>query len=774
MPPKFQKRSYYWLSVVLILLVAFWLRVHNLVGYMPIWGDESFHIGRAYEVMLGNPFAGLQINKWLFGVLLAAFQPGGFSALFIARLLSVLFGVATAAGVLSIGRKLYGTRVGLIAALVYAVLPMATWHERQAIFDPMMAALGTAAMVVSIVLAHKPKWTTTVLLGIILALTFLTKLLGFPFLVMPLVAGLLLASHADRKQALIHAGAALAIAGVIIFATYQLAFASGLEIGSQFQPTLENTAISSPGASLIEVIIRELTQYWHIVLYYLLVLVPLLALLTIGRSAITRDNWQAVAFLVVPAFLFAAVPILAEKPTNDGRLPPRYLLFCAGSMIILASAFIDYLWSQKTAWAKWAAAAGIGLVVLPSLVFNFRLQANIEKAWLVPGDTEVYLKSGVYPGHVGRDRAAHIIIDLSQPDYMPYIVTAYSSELWALIGPSEAAGVLPYQELTYHRVAYDLVQAGHPVYILDSARPNNKFKNVYGVDVEGAHGFTFKQVLAMAGQPADEMYLTTTAKPGALTEEYNALFADLERASPDVVAYFPWTQKEAYDDVPYPVYRFDADAWPLVLPAAREAAQLLSEELRSDKQLVELIVADEANSDPNGIARQGMAWEMYYVGEVWYGPLHRITFLNGPSLDGLPQQNIAFEGSVTMHRAVMLDVESAPGDFVRVAVQWSTRAPFGDSFKAFLHILDQNGNLVAQHDAIPLAGSLPTTSWPGSPEDNPQLITDRFAVQLPEDLPDGQYRVITGLYNPADGRRLRALDPAADHIEIGILEVSGN
>jgi hypothetical protein len=71
----------------------------------------------------------------------------------------------------------------------------------------------------------------------------------------------------------------------------------------------------------------------------------------------------------------------------------------------------------------------------------------------------------------------------------------------------------------------------------------------------------------------------------------------------------------------------------------------------------------------------------------------------------------------------------------------------------FAHLLDAAGNKVAQLDWQPydVAGRLPTSAWvAGRP------VVDSQVLALPDDLPSGEYRLIVGLYNWEDGRRLPA------------------
>ncbi|MCL4263665.1 MAG: phospholipid carrier-dependent glycosyltransferase [Anaerolineae bacterium] len=79
---------------------------------------------------------------------------------------------------------------------------------------------------------------------------------------------------------------------------------------------------------------------------------------------------------------------------------------------------------------------------------------------------------------------------------------------------------------------------------------------------------------------------------------------------------------------------------------------------------------------------------------------------------------------------------------------WRVNKRDGRNLKLFIHILDESGHLVAQHDGLDvLAAGLP----PG--DEFAQLHT----LPLPVDLPPGQYTVQTGVYDAATLTRLPLL-----------------
>ena len=86
---------------------------------------------------------------------------------------------------------------------------------------------------------------------------------------------------------------------------------------------------------------------------------------------------------------------------------------------------------------------------------------------------------------------------------------------------------------------------------------------------------------------------------------------------------------------------------------------------------------------------------------------------------------------------------------VTVRLVWQALAEMPTSYRVFVHLVDETGQIVAQSDAEPAAWSRPTTGWaPG------EFVVDQHALTLPEEAPDRPYSLRVGLYDPATGERL--------------------
>jgi hypothetical protein len=97
--------------------------------------------------------------------------------------------------------------------------------------------------------------------------------------------------------------------------------------------------------------------------------------------------------------------------------------------------------------------------------------------------------------------------------------------------------------------------------------------------------------------------------------------------------------------------------------------------------------------------------------------------------------------------------EFLAGEILPVSLFWQAQWPVDQDYSVFLQLVDHQGKLHVQIDRKPVGGFRPTTSWqPG------EVIRDNYGLQLPPDLPPGEYRLIAGLYQPDNLQRLVVTD----------------
>jgi hypothetical protein len=270
--------------------------------------------------------------------------------------------------------------------------------------------------------------------------------------------------------------------------------------------------------------------------------------------------------------------------------------------------------------------------------------------------------------------------------------------------------------------------------------------------------------VGIEGPQASEVYKQLAPDPLKMTTDYNALAAALAQdASAQTILVFPSDHALMLDErVPMAVDRLPIPFWPPT--ADRVQTELLKLGLDVDPAPIEVVLVDEANTDPSRAISLALNRTFYRTGSEWYGLLHRLSYVGGPAVPILEPQDIQFEGGIALTQAAILDREATPGGVVRVALTWHTPVTIQDSYAVFTHIVGADETLWAQYDSVPGGGLLPMTSWqPG------KRVDDRFAIRLPPDLPAGAYTVRVGIYHPDNGLRLRLIagsDTGPDYVDL--------
>jgi len=106
------------------------------------------------------------------------------------------------------------------------------------------------------------------------------------------------------------------------------------------------------------------------------------------------------------------------------------------------------------------------------------------------------------------------------------------------------------------------------------------------------------------------------------------------------------------------------------------------------------------------------------------------------------------------------------GDVGPVHLTWFVKGP-GEPVKAFVHLVDEAGVVLSQHDIPPGGVNSPYHSWMAG-----QILHSTHNIRISESLSPGRYRLVAGLYYPE--RPLEPLVPvngSSPRLEIGSIEV---
>jgi hypothetical protein len=176
-----------------IVLIGALLRFWSLASW-PIFSDEDVYVVTAVLVSK-TPFpeslfvAAMNTYKGpMHSLVHAGFVWLGADSLLVGRTMSAVAGLATTIMTWELGRRVGGRAVGLMAATLYALSPMAVVHERMITFDPALAALTLAATLASLSAVERRSWPLVIVAAVASALAVQAKTPGIAVAAAPILA----------------------------------------------------------------------------------------------------------------------------------------------------------------------------------------------------------------------------------------------------------------------------------------------------------------------------------------------------------------------------------------------------------------------------------------------------------------------------------------------------------------------------------------------------------------------------------------------------------
>ncbi|MGD8515508.1 MAG: glycosyltransferase family 39 protein [Anaerolineae bacterium] len=159
----------------------------------------------------------------------------------------------------------------------------------------------------------------------------------------------------------------------------------------------------------------------------------------------------------------------------------------------------------------------------------------------------------------------------------------------------------------------------------------------------------------------------------------------------------------------------------------------------------------------------------YRAGSEWFGDIQLLPY--GQPVDLTERQSGArFGPTLILERYALPDHTLTPGDVLPIDLVWRTTEAPGTRLKLFVQLLNRDGRLVGQHDGQPVGGLRPTSEWSAG-----EVVTDRWGILLPADLPSGTYTLIAGWYPADGGDRLPVTgangEALGTHLELGTVTV---
>lgn len=397
-------------ALFFIFSLGFLIRIYNLT-HLPVFGDEAIYI-RWAQVMRNSPenrFVPLSDGKQpLFMWSVIPFLKTFSDPLFAGRLVSVLSGMGTLAGVIIFSYLIFAKeklqnlisvkdlkklpskdetafRIAIVAGLFYAVSPYFVFFDRMALVDSMLTMFGVWTFVFAYLTIRFFRIDTAFLTGFSLGFSLLTKSTGLFFaLFLPMVV--FLKSWTGKLK--FHFLKFVKVA--ILFGTsYFLAFGlyNILRLGPNFHMlTLRTKDYVYPYTHVFTSPLDPLIPHALAVWQYFVKLGPGLLIIFVGLSFVFnyKKYWKQLLILT----LFSFGPILAVSAFTK-VMTARYVLFAMPYIFILAASSFTY---GNKKYLEKVMLFGLALVFVMALRTDSYLFTNIEAADLPISERKGYLE----------------------------------------------------------------------------------------------------------------------------------------------------------------------------------------------------------------------------------------------------------------------------------------------------------------------------------------------------------------------------------------------
>lgn len=379
-------------------------RLYNLLA-LPIFTDEAIYIrwSQVFRSDIHQFFISLTDGKqplfiWTGSVSLRLIHSDPLLAM---RLVSVLAGLLTMVGLYVLANELFGSRrLALLASSMYVIYPFSLVYDRLGLYESMLSMFTVWALYVEVALVRRRQISMALLGVLVISGGLLTKSSAFFFLYLLPFSLLLMdmkAKSHTRNLMKWFGLAALVVVGSV--ACYSLL---------RFSPNFH--FIADKNDTFIYPFHEWLRHPWHDVLgntrrlihdfvgYSTFMFSLLVALALVLRRSVWRQKLVLLLWFVVPfmALAFFGKPFF---------LTPRYLLFMAMPLLILAALAIDELWEKLR--PTYLAVAVVLLAIAPMLFKDFTILTNFSKA-AIPQKDHKQLIAG-YASGVGVKRTADFL-----------------------------------------------------------------------------------------------------------------------------------------------------------------------------------------------------------------------------------------------------------------------------------------------------------------------------------------------------------------------------
>jgi hypothetical protein len=222
-------------------------------------------------------------------------------------------------------------------------------------------------------------------------------------------------------------------------------------------------------------------------------------------------------------------------------------------------------------------------------------------------------------------------------------------------------------------------------------------------------------------------------------------------------------------------YRGPAPVYPLPRSRPPREEQVIDEleQIAAQHQRVFALYWATGESDPERIVERWLEANAYKAADTWYGDVRMVTYAV-PEAETVemdhPLEQVHLGEAIALRGYTLTPEAVQCGDILQVTLFWEALDVPPGRYKVFLHLVDDQGQIVSQYDGEPGHGLNLTTQW--RPERG--TFPDRYGVSVPARLAPGTYRLLVGMYDVSGAPRLPvsvAGAPVGDVLTLATIEI---
>ena len=179
-----------------------------------------------------------------------------------------------------------------------------------------------------------------------------------------------------------------------------------------------------------------------------------------------------------------------------------------------------------------------------------------------------------------------------------------------------------------------------------------------------------------------------------------------------------------------------------------EAIDAWVAEIAAEHERLYLILWGETEWDPERRIERWLDAHAFKATDEWFKDVRFVTYAIPSTAATTMETELGFavgDEGIMLNGFTLANDELSPSDIIEVTLFWETAVSLQNRNKIFVHLLDANGQLVAQRDSEPGGGLALTTTWQPN-----EVVIDNHGILIPNDLPAGEYTLMVGMYDIAD------------------------